>query len=179
MTQDYLSHHGIKGMHWGVRRFQNEDGTLTEAGKKRCVNKRSYDYRISGAYKNATKGEKAKMTTRHNENRQRFHDEGAANKIDYEINELGFSESKATRRAIARYVGSNVASVATVVAVRYGKAWYDMKCAEVQLNNIGVREYARQAGIPIDEETNGFSTGFKQAKRGRKFYNMYKKKYRS
>lgn len=30
-----LYHHGIKGMHWGVRRYQNEDGTLTEAGKKR------------------------------------------------------------------------------------------------------------------------------------------------
>lgn len=33
----YLSHHGIKGMKWGVRRFQNQDGTLTEAGKKRYL----------------------------------------------------------------------------------------------------------------------------------------------
>lgn len=31
----YLAHHGIKGQKWYVRRYQNEDGTLTEAGKKR------------------------------------------------------------------------------------------------------------------------------------------------
>lgn len=31
----YLAHHGIKGQKWGVRRFQNADGSLTEAGKQR------------------------------------------------------------------------------------------------------------------------------------------------
>ena len=30
-----LKHFGKKGMKWGVRRYQNKDGTLTEAGKKR------------------------------------------------------------------------------------------------------------------------------------------------
>ena len=33
----YLAHHGIKGQKWGVRRFQNEDGTLTPAGEKRYL----------------------------------------------------------------------------------------------------------------------------------------------
>lgn len=31
----YLEHHGIRGQRWGVRRFQNQDGSLTNAGRKR------------------------------------------------------------------------------------------------------------------------------------------------
>ena len=37
-----LYHHGIKGMKWGIRRYQNEDGSLTAAGRKR-LSKESKD----------------------------------------------------------------------------------------------------------------------------------------
>ena len=31
----YLAHYGVRGMKWGVRRYQNPDGTLTDEGRRR------------------------------------------------------------------------------------------------------------------------------------------------
>lgn len=33
--QNFIYHHGVKGQKWGVRRYQNEDGSLTSAGQAR------------------------------------------------------------------------------------------------------------------------------------------------
>lgn len=37
--KDFLAHHGIKGQKWGVRRYQNADGSLTNEGRKRYSGK--------------------------------------------------------------------------------------------------------------------------------------------
>ncbi len=38
-----LYHHGVQGMHWGVRRYQNPDGTLTAAGRAKYLTGRNDD----------------------------------------------------------------------------------------------------------------------------------------
>ena len=46
--KDYLEHHGILGMKWGIRRYQNKDGSLTNAGKKRVQKLRNEYNEITG-----------------------------------------------------------------------------------------------------------------------------------
>lgn len=48
----YLAHHGIKGQKWGVRRYQNADGSLTSVGKRRVkmIDTRMKVYRKYGEY---------------------------------------------------------------------------------------------------------------------------------
>lgn len=45
MSDYAIAHHGIKGQKWGIRRYQNEDGSLTEAGRRR------YGYSYGIGYK--------------------------------------------------------------------------------------------------------------------------------
>ena len=56
-----LQHFGIKGMKWGVRRYQNKDGSLTPAGKKRYDE--SDEEREEREKKEKSKKTKAKVAT--------------------------------------------------------------------------------------------------------------------
>lgn len=42
-----LQHHGIQGQKWGLRRYQNPDGTLTPAGRERYLNSQRTYYNIA------------------------------------------------------------------------------------------------------------------------------------
>lgn len=48
--ENELYHHGVKGQKWGIRKYQNEDGSLTQAGRQRY---------LDGGGKSTSRGEKA------------------------------------------------------------------------------------------------------------------------
>lgn len=58
-----IYHHGIKGQKWGVRRYQNKDGSLTPAGKKRASNKdiREYKKQVSKEIEDSYTNERASI----------------------------------------------------------------------------------------------------------------------
>lgn len=56
MESNYLTHHGIKGQKWGIRRYQKPDGSLTSAGRKR--------YSDSGGIRGAVSKVKNAVTRR-------------------------------------------------------------------------------------------------------------------
>lgn len=60
-----LYHHGIKGQKWGIRRFQNPDGSLTSAGKKRYGSSESFGARLRNSFakrRQASAAKKAPMS---------------------------------------------------------------------------------------------------------------------
>lgn len=61
-----IYHHGIKGMRWGIRRYQNKDGSLTPSGKKRSSNTIHEDYIKSHTKKSSKSMSDAELRSRIN-----------------------------------------------------------------------------------------------------------------
>ena len=60
-NEDYLAHHGVKGQRWGVRRFQNEDGSLTAEGREK-YSQQGWEARQMYKRGEITKAEKRQAT---------------------------------------------------------------------------------------------------------------------
>ena len=111
---DYMYHHGVKGMKWGVRRYQNADGSLTAAGKKReqYINAKKSGNDVDAKYfKREFKDAKIreKLNSKEKSKRQL--------KLESKYQEQGFSKSDAEVQAYKRIRTEKVLAVAGVMTI--------------------------------------------------------------
>lgn len=81
----YLAHYGVLGMKWGQRRYQNDDGSWTEAGKRR---RQAYEYKSWGTKHNEKKAAKigAKLSKKRLSARKRAALEEKKARYEYRAN---------------------------------------------------------------------------------------------
>lgn len=73
---DELYHHGVKGQRWGVRRFQNKDGTLTPAGQKHLDKYKKKEIAGLDRRINRLSKEKQKTMGYYDKDLERLHNKG-------------------------------------------------------------------------------------------------------
>lgn len=99
-----LIHHGIKGQHWGVRRYENADGTLTAAGKKR------YEEDSNGNYIKISRKE-----SKIRKYEQRYRDKG----MNADTARKEAEKTVARNRNIKIAVGVGAVAAGAIIAKKY------------------------------------------------------------
>ena len=114
-TSEVLKHYGVLGMKWGVRRYQNKDGTYTDQGKKRY--KKSPEQQESEAQK------KRDMKNRGTLSNAELKERIERLKLEKELKDLTKSETSAGQKFvedILREVGKKTLTTALEGASLYG-----------------------------------------------------------
>ena len=138
-----LQHFGILGMKWGVRRYQNKDGTYTEAGKKRydkgASRKKKSRFGKTAAQKRSELRKKKDVKNRGVLTTQQLQEKIQRLQMEKQLKELTEVElhpgRKATKQALSS-IGTKVATTALTGAALYGlKALVSKKFDGGELGN--------------------------------------------
>lgn len=166
-------HYGVKGMKWGVRRYQNKDGTLTNTGKKRLIEERrtkntaKTQNDVENIVSSLNKKERERMGLVNDNDKYKTPDEyklvakRCMEKIGdvpisfFDLNEYdsGYNAVVATRSG-KEYRGKSYA----LKVVKRGLDWYDKNKSNLdkpiiwwtEKNNVGSQKLAEKAGFERD-----------------------------
>lgn len=131
MSEVYLAHHGVKGQKWGIRLYQNTDGSLTEAGKKKYAHdeKASLKKTKRDAIKTANKVSKMAyknyvlLDKAEKKYRKKPDDIERAKKIDEAYNKK-ISKIEAGNQKMLKYLKENYKDVGTSEQIINGNRIY-------------------------------------------------------
>lgn len=166
-------HYGVKGMKWGVRRYQNKNGTLTNTGKKRLIEERrtkntaKTQNDVENIVSSLNKKERERMGLVNDTDKYKTPDEyklvakRCMEKIGdvpisfFDLNEYdsGYNAVVATRSG-KEYRGKSYA----LKVVKKGLDWYDKNKSNLdkpiiwwaEKNNVGSQKLAEKAGFERD-----------------------------
>ena len=164
VNSDSLMHYGISGQKHGVRRFQNDDGTLTSEGKERYANKKDYSGKDDGIVRTLAKssflgrntvgdiiargkGERAEAQRKANAAKKEYTDHTSTKKLVAQDLLLGKFGAQNYRAARARGAGrlrsllettAGVGLVGTTLAAKGNKKKYGK---HIVLSAINDEEY--------------------------------------
>ena len=186
IRQNELYHHGIKGMKWGVRRFQNEDGSLTTAGKKRYGDESTGSDKKTSSNNGSKTPRKSLIARRKDSLTQKYIAKGYSQTVAKTM-----AEQRMRTEAVLAVVGTvAVTAVAIKVARRIGQDYVDQtfKSGKV-IQNIGANPNAnfkdtpffaavnksdkKAYGMMYPNEKRGMAKNF-AAQRGLKYEGIYK-----
>ena len=186
ISQNELYHHGIKGMKWGVRRFQNDDGSLTTAGKKRYGDESTGSDKKMSSNNSSKTPRKGLIARRKDSLTQKYIAKGYSQTVAKTM-----AEQRMRTEAVLAVVGTvAVTAVAIKVARRIGQDYVDQtfKSGKV-IQNIGANPNAnfkdspffaavnksdkKAYGMMYPNEKRGMAKNF-AAQRGLKYEGIYK-----
>ena len=155
IPNDELMHYGVRGMKWGIRRYQNPDGSLTKAGMRRYNDKSPYEVTTSdGDTFRVSKGSKNSYNTKHSKvtktwgQHYREIDEAKAKK---RISKQYAKEQAKGDEMLDSYARKTKVSKISTKYVTTGKA----NKAYKKLWSVKIKDLQKQYGMLEDQMTYG------------------------